>query len=156
MGAQWWSAALSCPLFALFIIALGVLCYAVLEWILQHTAAGKLMKSLASDPWMAGMLGINVPRFYAWIVVIGFFLAGLAGGLLLPNQTLSPSLASVFVVQAFGVLIVGGMGNIRGAFLASILLCVVELRTVRSCFRKCRESSSMSPWPSCCWHVHRV
>jgi len=58
--------------------------------------------------------------------VIGFFLAGLAGGLLLPNQTLSPSLASVFVVQAFGVLIVGGMGNIRGAFLASILLCVVD------------------------------
>jgi len=114
------------PVFALFIIALGVLCYAVLEWILQHTAAGKLMKSLASDPWMAGMLGINVPRFYAWIVVIGFFLAGLAGGLLLPNQTLSPSLASVFVVQAFGVLIVGGMGNIRGAFLASILLCVVD------------------------------
>ena len=114
------------PVFALFIIALGVLCYAVLEWILQHTAAGKLMKSLASDPWMAGMLGINVPRFYAWIVVIGFFLAGLAGGLLLPNQTLSPSLASVFVVQAFGVLIVGGMGNIRGAFLASILLCVVN------------------------------
>ena len=90
------------PVFALFIIALGVLCYAVLEWILQHTAAGKLMKSLASDPWMAGMLGINVPRFYAWIVVIGFFLAGLAGGLLLPNQTLSPSLASVFVVQALG------------------------------------------------------
>ena len=114
------------PVFALFIIALGVLCYAVLESILQHTAAGKLMKSLASDPWMAGMLGINVPRFYAWIVVIGFFLAGLAGGLLLPNQTLSPSLASVFVVQAFGVLIVGGMGNIRGAFLASILLCVVN------------------------------
>ena len=114
------------PVFALFIIALGVLCYAVLEWIFQHTAAGKLMKSLASDPWMAGMLGINVPRFYAWIVVIGFFLAGLAGGLLLPNQTLSPSLASVFVVQAFGVLIVGGMGNIRGAFLASILLCVVD------------------------------
>ena len=74
------------PVFALFIIALGVLCYAVLEWILQHTAAGKLMKSLASDPWMAGMLGINVPRFYAWIVVIGFFLAGLAGGLLLPNR----------------------------------------------------------------------
>jgi branched-chain amino acid transport system permease protein len=114
------------PVFAIFIIGLGVLCYAVLEWILQHTAVGKLMKSLASDPWMAGMLGIDVPRFYAWIVVIGFFLAGLAGGLLLPNQTLSPNLASVFVVQAFGVLIVGGMGNIRGAFLASILLCVID------------------------------
>ena len=46
------------------------------------------MKSVASDPWMAGMLGVNVPRLYAWIVIAGFFLAGLAGGLLLPNQTL--------------------------------------------------------------------
>ncbi len=114
------------PYFAVFIIALGVLCYALLEWILQHTATGKLMKSIASDPWMAGMLGVNVPRFYAWIVIIGFFLAGLVGGVLLPNQTLSPNLANIFVVQAFGVLIVGGMGNIRGAFLASILLCVTD------------------------------
>ena len=114
------------PVFAIFIIGLGILCYGALEWVLQHTDTGKLMKSVASDPWMAGMLGVNVPRFYTWIVVIGFFLAGLAGGLLLPNQTLSPNLASVFVVQAFGVLIVGGMGNIRGTFLASILLCVID------------------------------
>lgn len=114
------------PLFAIFIIGLGILCYLLMEWILQHTATGKLMRSVASDPWMAGMLGINVPRFYSWIVIIGFFLAGLAGGLLLPNQTLSPNLASVFVVQAFGVLIVGGMGNIRGTFIASVLLCVID------------------------------
>jgi branched-chain amino acid transport system permease protein len=114
------------PLFAIFIIGLGIVCYLLMEWILQHTATGKLMRSVASDPWMAGMLGINVPRFYSWIVIIGFFLAGLAGGLLLPNQTLSPNLASVFVVQAFGVLIVGGMGNIRGTFIASVLLCVID------------------------------
>jgi branched-chain amino acid transport system permease protein len=114
------------PVFAIFIIGLGILCYLLMEWILQHTATGKLMRSVASDPWMAGMLGINVPRFYSWIVIIGFFLAGLAGGLLLPNQTLSPNLASVFVVQAFGVLIVGGMGNIRGTFIASVLLCVID------------------------------
>lgn len=53
-------------------------------------------------------------------------MAGVAGGLLLPNQTLSPNLASTFVIQAFGALIVGGMGNIRGTFLAAILLCVVD------------------------------
>ncbi|MDP3896966.1 MAG: branched-chain amino acid ABC transporter permease [Mesorhizobium sp.] len=114
------------PIYALVIIALGVLSYALLEWILQHTETGKLMKSVASDPWMAGMLGVNVPRFYTYLVVAGFFMAGVAGGLLLPNQTLSPNLASTFVIQAFGALIVGGMGNIRGTFLAAILLCVVD------------------------------
>jgi branched-chain amino acid transport system permease protein len=70
------------PAFAIFVVGLGVLCYAVLYWALELTAVGKLMKSLASDPCMAGMLGINVPCFYTWIVVIGFYLAILAGGLL--------------------------------------------------------------------------
>lgn len=114
------------PTYAIFIILAGFVAYGLLEWTLQHTDLGKLAKSVASDPWMAAMLGVDVPRFYAWIVVVGFFLAGLAGGLLLPNQALSPNLASVFVVQAFGALIVGGMGNVRGTFLAAILLCVVD------------------------------
>jgi branched-chain amino acid transport system permease protein len=114
------------PVYAIFIICLGVVVYALLEWVLQRTETGKLAQSVAIDPWMAQMLGVNVPRFYTWIVVLGFFLAGVAGGLLLPNQTISPNLASVFVVQAFGVLIVGGMGNIRGTFLAAILLCVID------------------------------
>lgn len=114
------------PSYAIFVILAGFVAYGLLEWTLQHTDLGKLAKSVASDPWMATMLGVDVPRFYAWIVVVGFFLAGLAGGLLLPNQALSPNLASVFVVQAFGALIVGGMGNVRGTFLAAILLCVVD------------------------------
>lgn len=114
------------PTYAIFVIVAGFVAYGLLEWTLQHTDLGKLAKSVAGDPWMAAMLGVDVPRFYAWIVVVGFFLAGLAGGLLLPNQALSPNLASVFVVQAFGALIVGGMGNVRGTFLAAILLCVVD------------------------------
>ena len=114
------------PTYAIFIIIIGVASYVILEWVVQHTETGKLMKSVASDPWMAGMLGVNVPRFYTLIVVLGFFFAGIAGGLLLPNQTLSPNLASTFVIQAFGALVVGGMGNIRGTFLAAIMLCVID------------------------------
>lgn len=114
------------PVYAVFVIVLGIASYAFLEWSVQHTEVGKLTQSVAIDPWMAQMLGVNVPRFYSWIVIIGFFLAGLVGGLLLPNQTISPNLASAFVVQAFGVLIVGGMGNIRGTFLAAILLSTID------------------------------
>lgn len=114
------------PVYAVFVILAGVAFYVALEWMLHRTQTGKLMKSVASDPWMAGQLGVNVPRFYAWIVIAGFFLAGVVGGLLLPNQTLSPNLANAFVVQAFGALIVGGMGNVRGTFLAAILLSVID------------------------------
>lgn len=114
------------PNYALFIILTGFTLFAVLEWLLHHSALGKLMQSVATDPWMANVLGVNVARMQTWIVVGGFFLAGTAGGLLVPNQALSPGLAGTFVIQAFGALIVGGMGSVRGTFFAAILLCVSD------------------------------
>jgi branched-subunit amino acid ABC-type transport system permease component len=69
---------------------------------------------------------VNVTLVFTLTVLIGFALAGLAGGLLLANQSLSPELAGVFIIQAFGVIIVGGMGSVRGAFLAALLLGLFE------------------------------
>lgn len=114
------------PWISIFVIVVGLVSYALLNHLLHHTAMGKLMQSVASDPWMANALGVNVPRIYAAIVVIGFALAGLAGALLSPTQALSPALANGLVLPAFGALIVGGMGNVRGTFYASILLCTVD------------------------------
>ncbi len=114
------------PTYALFILAAGLALFVALEWLLHHSRLGKLMQSVATDPWMASVLGVDVARMQTWIVVGGFFLAGIAGGLLVPNQALSPSLAGTFVIQAFGALIVGGMGSVRGTFMAAILLCVAD------------------------------
>jgi len=74
---------------------------------------------------MAAWAGINVNAVFVWTVVAGFALAGLAGGLLSVNQSLSPEMGSALIIQAFGALIVGGLGNIRGAFLASVLLGLI-------------------------------
>ncbi len=60
-----------------------------------------------------------------WTVIAGFALAGLAGALLSVNQSQSPDMGSALIIQAFGALIVGGLGNIRGAFIASILLGLI-------------------------------
>jgi len=114
------------PSYGLFVIAAGVVVFAVLEIWLQRTASGKVMKSVALDPWMAGLLGINVNRMFTVAVVAGFALAGLAGGLLSANQSISPSLGGTYIIQAFGVIIVGGIGNVRGAFLAAILLGLID------------------------------
>lgn len=110
------------PSFALFVILSGVLVFLLLDFWLERTASGKVMKSVALDPWMASLLGININAIFAIAVVAGFALAGLAGGLLAPNQSLSPMLGGTYIIQAFGVIIVGGIGNVRGAFLAAILL----------------------------------
>ncbi|SEO67179.1 amino acid/amide ABC transporter membrane protein 1, HAAT family [Salinihabitans flavidus] len=114
------------PTFTIFIIVCGVVVYVALEVFMARTETGKLVRIVAHDAWMARLLGLDVTRIYLITVVISFALAGLAGGLLVANQGLSPELGGVFLLQAFGVVIVGGMGSIRGAFLAALLLGQIE------------------------------
>ncbi|MBX3529440.1 MAG: branched-chain amino acid ABC transporter permease [Rhizobiaceae bacterium] len=114
------------PYYSVFVIAAGVAVLFALEWFLHHSSPGKLVQAVAIDPWMATLLSVNVERIYSITIVIGFGLAGLAGGILAANQGLNPQLGGISIIQAFGAIIVGGMGSVRGAFLAAILLGLVD------------------------------
>lgn len=114
------------PTYTLFIIGCGVLVFVALELFISRTRTGQLIRVVAMDAWMARLLGLDVKRIYLITVAISFALAGLAGGLLSANQSLSPELGGVFLLQAFAVVVVGGMGSIRGAFIAAILLGQIE------------------------------
>ena len=113
------------PSYVLFVISVGVLTFFGLDYLVHRTEIGKTVQSVALDPWMASILGINVQLVLIGTVALGVALAGVAGAILSVNQSLSPDMGSTLIIQAFGVIIVGGMGNIRGAFLASILLGVI-------------------------------
>jgi len=113
------------PSFVLFVIVCGVMIFLAMDYVLHRTSIGKQVQAVAIDPSMANWVGINVKAVLVWTVIAGFALAGLAGGLLSVNQSLSPEMGSALIIQAFGALIVGGLGNIRGAFLASVLLGLV-------------------------------
>lgn len=113
------------PNFILFVIVCGVLVFVVMDFVLHRTGVGKRVQAVAIDPCMANWVGINVNAVLVWTVIAGFALAGFAGALLSVNQSLSPDMGSALIIQAFGALIVGGLGNIRGAFLASIVLGLV-------------------------------
>lgn len=126
LDGAWLAGQAVIPKMSVFIIACGIAVFVAMEFFLNRTRSGRLVKAIAVDAWMAKLLGVNVRLVYTATVAIGFALAGLAGGLLLANQTLSPSLASGFVIQAFGVIIIGGMGSISGAFLGSILLGLID------------------------------
>ncbi|SEB04763.1 ABC transporter permease [Variovorax sp. YR216] len=117
--------------YQIFVIAAGVLVYALLEVAIHRMWFGKLMQALAADPWMSGVLGLNVSFGIALSVMASFLLAGLAGGLLLPNQSLSTGLGDSYLMYAFFAVIIGGLGNIRGAFIGSLVLGLVQsLNTV--------------------------
>lgn len=117
--------------YQLFVIGAGVVAFLLLELAIHRLWFGKLMQALAADPWMAGVLGINVSFGIAASVMLSFLLAGLAGGLLLPNQSLSTGLGDSYLLYAFFAVIIGGLGNIRGAFIGSLVLGLVQsLNTV--------------------------
>lgn len=114
------------PTMSMFIVFLGIATFLLLEVMMHRMWVGKMVRALAHDPWMASIAGINVPLMYTGTVVFSFALAGFAGALLLPNQSLSPALSESYLIQAFVVVIVGGLGNIRGAFVAALLFGLVE------------------------------
>jgi branched-chain amino acid transport system permease protein len=114
------------PSLSLAIIVAGIVVYVVMDLAIRHTSMGRLLLAIAHDPWMAQNLGLNVPRIFTLVVAGAFFLAGFAGGILLPNQSLSPALAGGVILQAFICIIIGGVGNIRGAFIGAALVGLVD------------------------------
>lgn len=117
--------------YQLFVIGAGIVVYFVLDLAIHRLWFGKLMQALSADPWMSEVLGINVSFGVAASVMVSFLLAGLAGGMLLPNQSLSTGLGDSYLMYAFFAVIIGGLGNIRGAFIGSLVLGLVQsLNTV--------------------------
>lgn len=112
--------------YSLFVIVCGIVIFLVLEIGLNRLWFGKLVQTVARDPWMAGVIGLRVQRLKLASVGVSFALAGLAGGLLVPNQSLSLSLGHSYLLLAFNAVIVGGLGSVRGAFIASLIFGLFE------------------------------
>src|SRR5262249_36205494 len=104
----------------------GLVTYLLLELIIHRSWMGKLARAASIDPWMSSLSGLNVTFIYTAAVLGACFLAGAAGGLLLPNQTLSPDLAGSLILYGFVAVLIGGLGSIRGAFIASLLIGLVD------------------------------
>lgn len=112
--------------YSLFIVGCGIAVFVLLEVGLNRLWFGKLIQTVARDPWMASVIGLRVQRLKLFSVGASFALAGLAGGLLVANQSLSLSLGHSYLLLAFNSVIVGGLGSIRGAFVAALIFGLFE------------------------------
>jgi len=109
------------PHYNLFIILLGPT-IAVAFWVLLYrTRAGRLIRAAALDREMLGALGIDVSRLYTGVFVLGSFLAGLGGALITPVKTIVPGMDVEIIVEAFIVVVIGGLGSFWGTFLGAIV-----------------------------------
>ncbi|MFB4163909.1 branched-chain amino acid ABC transporter permease [Alteribacillus sp. JSM 102045] len=114
------------PAYSIVIIGAGFLVAALLWLLVQKTSFGKLIRASAEDSKMTNALGVNVPLIFTGVFILGAFLAGAAGMIAAPSTILTPMLSMTFIIQAFGVVIVGGLGNIFGAFIAALVLGLID------------------------------
>jgi branched-subunit amino acid ABC-type transport system permease component len=114
----------------LALVAVGAAVAAGLWLLINRSRSGRAIRAIAQDSTMAQAMGINSKRVLLVVFGLGSCLAGLAGGLMAPNVSVSPSLGNAFILQCFVVVIVGGLGSIEGALVASLLVGVAETAAV--------------------------
>jgi branched-chain amino acid transport system permease protein len=105
---------------AAVVIALGLYVF------LNHTRYGTAIRAVAVDPVSAGLVAINVDRASAFAFALGGALTAAGGGLLSTFYTFNASMGVVFTMKALIIVIMGGVGDVRGAVLAALLLGLTE------------------------------
>ena len=108
-----------------FAVAMAV-CLGV-WFLLQATRFGRAVRSVSQAPELATISGISIERVRNATFALGSAMAGLAGVLLAPTFASDPQMGSRFIVKAFAVIIVGGMGSYPGAIIGALLLGVIEV-----------------------------
>jgi branched-chain amino acid transport system permease protein len=114
------------PVFRLVIIAAGIVVALFLYVLITHTRLGMLIRAGASNRSMVGALGVNVPTLFTLVFGLGAVLAGLAGVMAGPVVSVEPGMGEEMLILAFVVIVIGGIGSVRGAFVASVVVGIVE------------------------------
>ncbi len=114
------------PAYDLALIAVGPAVLGALALLLRRTRWGLLVRAATQDREMAAALGVDQRMLFTTVFALGSGLAGLAGALALPDGSANLGLDLAVVTEAFVVVVVGGMGSVTGAFLASLLISVLQ------------------------------
>jgi branched-subunit amino acid ABC-type transport system permease component len=110
------------PVYNLFILAVGMLVGLGIWLLFDKTWWGRMVRAASWNREMGATLGMNVPRIFTVVFMLAAALAALGGALSIPMRPVSPGLGIAMIVQAFIVTVIGGLGNLRGAFLGAIVV----------------------------------
>jgi branched-chain amino acid transport system permease protein len=115
------------PFYRLIVIAVGLGIAVGLYFLISRTRIGMLIRAGASNRPMAGALGVNIRVLFTAIFGLGAGLAGLAGVMIGPIESVESGMGENKLILAFVVIVIGGIGSIRGAFIASLIIGLVEM-----------------------------
>ena len=131
------------PKYRAIIIGVGVAVALALWFLVAKTRLGMLIRAGASNRTMVSALGINIRLLYTVVFGVGAALAGLAGLMAGPIYAVQPGMGELVLIQVFVVIVIGGIGSIRGAFVGSLVVGVVD--TLGRAFLKPLLASLLSP-----------
>ncbi|MBI5442040.1 MAG: branched-chain amino acid ABC transporter permease [Deltaproteobacteria bacterium] len=114
------------PRYSLFLLIVGPLVALGLWLLTNKTKIGKIARAAAVHREMVGAVGINVSWVFAFVFMIGCFLAGLGGALVAPTQNISQGMDHTIIIEAFLIVIMGGLGNIWGALLGALIFGLTD------------------------------
>lgn len=114
------------PTYRLVIIIAGLLVAAFLYLLVTRTRLGMLIRAGASNRTMVEALGVNINRLFLFVFALGAAMAGLAGMLIAPITEASIGMGNDIIIIAFVVVIIGGIGSVKGAFYAAMILGLID------------------------------
>jgi branched-chain amino acid transport system permease protein len=114
------------PVYRLAILAAGLATAALLWLLVERTRAGALVRAGASNALMVAALGVDIRRLFMLVFGFGAMLAGFAGVMAAPILSVEPGMGDTVLILAFVVIVIGGIGSVRGAFIAALLVGVIE------------------------------
>jgi branched-chain amino acid transport system permease protein len=114
------------PIFRLAILFVGLAVAAALYVVITHTRSGMWVRAGASDRAMAGAIGVDIELMFSLLFGMGSALAGLAGVMAGPILTVQVGIGEPILILSLVVTVIGGIGSIRGAFLAALLVGVID------------------------------
>ncbi|MBB4285612.1 ABC transporter permease [Roseospira goensis] len=110
------------PAYDLVLIALGPAVLGLLWLLLHRTRWGVLVRAATQDRAMVAALGVNQARLFTGVFTLGAFLAALGGAVQIPREAVHHALDMQIIVEAFVIVVIGGLGSVPGAFLAAVIV----------------------------------
>jgi branched-chain amino acid transport system permease protein len=114
------------PLYRAVVIIVGLAVAGGLWYVVARTRLGMLIRAGASNRAMVAALGINIRLLYTVVFGFGAALAGLAGLMAGPIYAVQPGMGDLILIQVFVVIVIGGIGSIRGAFVGALIVGIVD------------------------------
>jgi branched-chain amino acid transport system permease protein len=116
----------SYPIYRLAVLAVGLLVALLLWYVVARTRLGMLIRAGASNRAMVAALGVNIQLLYTIVFGFGAALAGLAGLMAGPIYAVQPGMGELILIQVFVVIVIGGIGSVRGALVGAVVVGIVD------------------------------